>query len=140
MCAIVAGNRPEPNGQVLGFPELRVSLRHIMFELSRLNNNTMEPCGNLAFAAFLTATSKQNDKGDEVRSFHLQSDGLEINLFADTASSVVDIVGHLQEKIKDLDLSREKKYLSKLRKSSLVLRSTMPTCRKEVRSVHLARP
>jgi hypothetical protein len=114
---LVAGNRPEPNGQVLGFPELRVSLRHIMFELSRLNNNTMEPCGNLAFAAFLTATSKQNEKGDVVRSFHLQSDSLEINLFADTASSVVDIVGHLQEKIKDLDLSREKKYLSKLRKS-----------------------
>lgn len=114
---LVAGNRPEPNGPVLSFPELRVSLRHIMFELSRLNNSTMEPCGNLAFAAFLTATSKQNDKGDEVRSFHLQSDGLEINLFADTASSVVDIVGHLQEKIKDLDLSREKKYLSKLRKS-----------------------
>ncbi|KAN0104420.1 hypothetical protein V8E51_010165 [Hyaloscypha variabilis] len=114
---LVAGNRPEPNGQVLSFPELRVSLRHIMFELSHLNNNTMEPCGNLAFAAFLTATSKHNDKGDEVRSFHLQSDGLEINLFADTASSVVDIAGHLQEKIKDLDLSREKKYLSKLRKS-----------------------
>ena len=114
---LVAGNRPEPNGQVLSFPELRVSLRHIMFELSHLNKNTMEPCGNLTFAAFLTATSKQNDKGDEVRSFHLQSDGLEINLFADTASSVVDIAGHLQEKIKDLDLSREKKYLSKLRKS-----------------------
>ncbi|KAH8775736.1 hypothetical protein F5882DRAFT_504016 [Hyaloscypha sp. PMI_1271] len=114
---LVAGNRPEPNGQVLGFPELRVSLRHIMFELSRLNNNTMEPCGNLAFAAFLTATSKQNERGDVIRSFHLQSDSLEINLFADTASSVVDIVGHLQEKIKDLDLSREKKYLSKLRKS-----------------------
>lgn len=114
---LVAGNRPDPNGQVLEFPELRVSLRHIMFELSRLNNDTMEPCGNLAFAAFLTANSKHNEKGDEVRSFHLQSDGLEINLFADTASSVVDIVGHLQQKIKDLDLSREKKYLSKLRKS-----------------------
>jgi hypothetical protein len=114
---LVVGNRPEPNNQVLDFPELRVSLRHIMFELSRLNNNTMEPCGNLTFAAFLTATSKQNDNRDEVRSFHLQSNGLEINLFADTASSVVDIVGHLQDKIKDLDLSREKKYLSKLRKS-----------------------
>jgi len=77
----------------------------------------MEPCGNLSFAAFLTATSKLNDAGEEVRSFHVKSDALEINLFADTASSVVDVIGHLQDKIKDLDLSREKKYFRKLRKS-----------------------
>jgi hypothetical protein len=76
----------------------------------------MEPCGNLAFAAFLTATSKQNAAAEEIRSFHIKSDALEINLFAETASSVVDVVGNLQEKIKDLDLSREKRYFQKLRK------------------------
>ncbi|CZR62481.1 related to CSF1 protein [Phialocephala subalpina] len=114
---LVLANRLELDGPVLEFPELRVSLRQIMFELSRWNNGLMEPCGNLAFAAHLTATTKVNDTGSEVRSFHLNSDGLEINLFADTASSVVDVVGHLQDKIKDLDLSREKQYLRKLRKS-----------------------
>lgn len=113
---LVVANRLEPHGPVLAFPELRVGLRHIMFELSRWNDSTMEPCGNLAFAAFLTATSKQNDAGDEIRSFHLKSDGLEINLFAETASSVVDVIGNLQDKIKDLDLSREKNYFRKLRK------------------------
>ncbi|KUJ06273.1 uncharacterized protein LY89DRAFT_633199 [Mollisia scopiformis] len=114
---LVLANRLEPDGPVLDFPELRMSLRQVMFELSRWSNGSMEPCGNLAFAAHLTATSKLNDSGNEVRSFHMNSDGLEINLFADTASSVVDVVGHLQDKIKDLDLSREKKYLQKLRKS-----------------------
>ena len=113
---LVVANRLEPRGLVLAFPELRVGLRHIMFELSRWNESAMEPCGNLAFAAFLTATSKQNAAGDEVRSFHLKSDGLEINLFAETASSVVDVIGNLQDKIKDLDLSREKNYFRKLRK------------------------
>jgi hypothetical protein len=114
---LVLANRLEPNGPVLEFPELRINLRQVMFELSRWSNDTMEPCGNLAFAAFLTAASKLNDSGQEVRSFHLKSSGLEINLFADTASSVVDVIGHLQDKIKDLDLSREKNYLRKLRKS-----------------------
>ncbi|KAK6609856.1 fermentation associated protein [Botrytis cinerea] len=88
-----------------------------MFELSRLNNGTMEPCGNLAFAAFLTATSKKNEIGDDVRSFNLTSNGLEINLFAETASSVVDVMGHLQNKIRDIDFTREKQYLKKFRKS-----------------------
>ncbi|KAG4431597.1 hypothetical protein IFR05_012923 [Cadophora sp. M221] len=114
---LVVSNRLEPSGPVLEFPELRMNLRQIMFELSRWNGNGMEPCGNLAFAASLNATSKTNHTGDEVRSFHLKSDGLQINLFADTASSVVDVIGHLQHKIKDIDLSREKNYLRKLRKS-----------------------
>ncbi|KAH7314140.1 hypothetical protein BKA65DRAFT_516209 [Rhexocercosporidium sp. MPI-PUGE-AT-0058] len=114
---LVVTNRLEPTGPVLEFPEVRMSLREIMFELSRWNGNGMEPCGNLAFTASLNATSKTNHTGDEIRSFHLKSDGLQINLFADTASSVVDVIGHLQHKIKDIDLSREKKYLRKLRKS-----------------------
>jgi hypothetical protein len=113
---LVFANRLDQRGPALTFPELRVGLRHIMFELSQWNGSAMEPCGNLAFAAFLTATSKQNAAGQEVRSFHLKSDSLEINLFAETASSVVDVIGNLQDKIKDLDLSREKNYFRKLRK------------------------
>ncbi|TVY91331.1 Protein CSF1 [Lachnellula willkommii] len=117
---LVLANRVEQNGPVLAFPELRVSLQHIMFELSRPNSlGIMESCGNLAFAAFLTAESKLSNTGDVVRSFHLKSDALKINLFAETASSVVDVMGYLQDKIKDVDLSREKNYLRKLRKSRL---------------------
>jgi hypothetical protein len=114
---LLVANRPEHPGPVFEFPQLRMRLRQITFELSRWNDDVMEPCGNLSFGALLTASSKLNDVGDEVKSFHLKSDGLEINLFADTASSVVDVIGHLQEKIKDIDLSREKQYLRKLRKT-----------------------
>ena len=114
---LVISNRLEQSGPVLEFPELRVGLHQIMFQLARSKNGSMEPCGNLSFAAFLTATSKPNNLGDVVRSFHAKSDGLEINLFAETASSVVDIMGHLQHKIRDLDLSREKTYFRRLRKS-----------------------
>ena len=46
----------------------------------------------------------------------MTSNGLEINIFAETASTVVDVLGHLQDRIKDLDLSREKSYLQKLRR------------------------
>ncbi|KAF7886884.1 uncharacterized protein EAF02_003531 [Botrytis sinoallii] len=114
---LLVANRLEAHGATYEFPEIHVSLHRIMFELSRLNNGTMEPCGNLAFAAFLTATSKKNEIGDDVRSFNLTSNGLEINLFAETASSVVDVMGHLQNKIKDIDFTREKQYFKKLRKS-----------------------
>ncbi|RDW92165.1 hypothetical protein BP5796_01559 [Coleophoma crateriformis] len=112
---VQACNRLEQRGPVLTLPELRIGLRQIVLELSRWDEKGMEVCGNVAFGAFLTATSKLTSSGEEVRSFHLKSDQLEINLFAETASCAVDILGHLQNKIKDLDLSREKKYLRKLR-------------------------
>ncbi|QSZ33892.1 hypothetical protein DSL72_005466 [Monilinia vaccinii-corymbosi] len=114
---LLVANRLESLGPTYEFPEIHIDLHRIMFELSRLNNGTMEPCGNLAFAAFLTATSKKNEMGDDVRSFNLKSNGLEINLFAETASSVVEVMGHLQNKIKDIDFTREKQYLKKFRKS-----------------------
>ncbi|KAL3418260.1 fermentation associated protein [Phlyctema vagabunda] len=112
-----ATNRLNAEGPALAFPEIRVGLRHIIFQLSKWADDHMEPCGSLIFEAFLTATSKQTESRDDVRSYHLRSDKLEINLFAETASSVVDIMGHLKNKIKDLDLSREKNYLRKLRKA-----------------------
>ncbi len=114
---LVVANRPEQPGPIFEFPQLRMRLRQITFELSRWNKNIMEPCGNLSFGAILTISSKISIIGDEIKSIHLKSDGLEINLFADTASSVVDVIGHLQEKIKDIDFSREKQYLRKLRKN-----------------------
>jgi hypothetical protein len=114
---LVLANRLEQQGPALVFPELRVTLRQILIQLSRWDKKAMVPCGNLAFAVFLNATSKLNDSGDEVRSYNLKSDALEINLLAETVSSVVDIMGNLQDKIKDLDLTREKEYIRKLRKS-----------------------
>ncbi|KAI9641087.1 Macrophage colony-stimulating factor 1 receptor [Ciborinia camelliae] len=114
---LLVANRLEQHGPRYEFPEIHINLHRIMFELSRLNNGILEPCGNLAFAAFLTATSKKNEMGDDVRSFNLTSNGLQINLFAETASSVVDVMGHLQNKIKDIDFTREKQYFKKFRKS-----------------------
>lgn len=111
-----AANRLEQDGPALQFPEVHLNLKHIMCELSRVNETGMEPCGNFTFAAKLSATSKRLGRGDEVRYYHVKSEVLEINLFAETASTVLDVMGHLQDRIKDLDLSREVLYLQKLRK------------------------
>jgi hypothetical protein len=111
-----AANRLELHGPILSYPEIHIGLRHIMFDLSRVSETGLDSCGNFAFAAYLTASSKRTENGDEVRSYHVKSDALEINLFAETASTVVDVMGHLQDRIKDLDLSREVQYLQKIRK------------------------
>ncbi|KAI1004516.1 hypothetical protein K3495_g3697 [Podosphaera aphanis] len=114
---LAAMNYFEPKGPILEFPEFCIVSHRVMFELSRCNQRSIEPCGNVTFAASLTATSKKDKLGDESRSYHIKSNSLKINLFSDTASSVVEVLGHLQNKIKDLGLSGEKNYLRKLHES-----------------------
>lgn len=115
---IKAANRLEHSGPILQFPEVHVGMRHIMFDLSRWTGSNMEPCANFGFAAFLTATTVKAPDGEDVRSYQVKSDALEINLFAGTATTVVDVLKHFQERIKDLDLSRERHYLRKLSKAT----------------------
>lgn len=111
-----AANRLNQSGPLLLFPEIRVGLREITFELSRITSGNIEPCGNFTYAAYFTASSKSSVSGQQVRSYHLMSEAMEVNIFADTASTVLDVMGHLQSRFRDLNLSREKQYLQKLRK------------------------
>ena len=111
---IKAMNRTGKDGPSLRYPEIRIGLRGISFELARIQGTDHQPCGNLQFEAYATCASKRNEAGVLVRSYHIKSGALEVNLFAETASTVVDVVGNLQDRIKDIDLSKEVKYLQNI--------------------------
>lgn len=104
-------------GPVLENPEIHINLRQIMFNIEKGTAEEMRSCGNLAFGALVTATSRESEDGTELRSFDFKSDAFEINFSSDTVSTFVDVVGYMGDKIKDLDTSRELEYLRKLRQS-----------------------
>lgn len=115
---MVAINCHSTRGSILKYPELRISLHQMFIKLARGNTiGTLESCGSLAVAASATISSKMNDFGFEKRSSHLNSNSLKIILSSNTASTALDVIGYLQDKIKDIDLSRENNYLRKFRKS-----------------------
>ncbi|KAK3365418.1 hypothetical protein B0H63DRAFT_566033 [Podospora didyma] len=101
-------------------------IAHILFALDSIHlgmanrkgtAEVMTSCGNLAFGALITASSRPTEDGKEKRFFNVRSNAFEINLSPDTVSTVVDVLGHMGDKIKDLDTSRELEYLRKLRQS-----------------------
>ncbi|KAI0017508.1 hypothetical protein F4780DRAFT_755248 [Xylariomycetidae sp. FL0641] len=102
---------------VLENPEVHVNLREISFDIKRGTAKEMRSCGNLAFSALITATTKESEDGHESRCFDFKSDGFLVNLSSDTVSTVVDVLGYMGDKIKDLDTSKELDYLRKLRSS-----------------------
>jgi hypothetical protein len=105
-----------PDKKRLLLPEAVAHLQNISIEMTLSDAETIRRCGNLTFGATIQATSqKDSDSEPGRRVYSVRSSGLEVNIFADTASAVVDVMNHLQDKIKDLDLSKEKKYLKRLR-------------------------
>lgn len=99
---------------VLALPEAIILLQEINVGLTLSDPHSTRQCGNVTFGAVIQITAEGDIKFPR-RVYRVKSTGLEVNIFADTASAVVDVMNHLQDKIKDLDLSVEKKYLRKLR-------------------------
>ncbi|KAK4230008.1 protein CSF1 [Podospora fimiseda] len=110
-------NRIDQHGPILTYPEFNVNLRHVAFEIQKGTAEAMNSCGNVAFGAVVTASSRPGEDGKDKRFFNVVSDAFEVNLSPDTVSTVVDVLGYMGDKIKDLDTTRELEYLRKLRQS-----------------------
>lgn len=99
---------------ILDNPEVHVNIRKIGFDIIK---GPDESCGNLAFGALITASTRELENGQVLRAFDFMSDGFSANLSPDTVSTFVDVLGHMRDKFKSLDTSRELEYLRKLRQS-----------------------
>ncbi|KAM0283075.1 hypothetical protein ACHAQH_002678 [Verticillium albo-atrum] len=108
-------NRHETHRPILAQPELHVNLRSIMFDIQKGSEGAMRSCGSITLGALISASTRHTDTGDEERSFNFRSHGLDIQLSPETISTVMEILGYMGGKIKDLDTARELEYLRKIR-------------------------
>ncbi|KAF8423097.1 hypothetical protein EV426DRAFT_603841 [Tirmania nivea] len=117
---VYASNKPNKALQPLDIPEVYVELKHITVGLFKKvpKNNLPEPCGHITLHASLLCSSEVGSQGKRIRAFYLRSHSFKFDISPETASTVVDVTGHLQDKLKDFNLSPEVKYLRKLRKSN----------------------
>lgn len=93
----------------LGHPEFHINVSRIALELRKRERSRSRPYGGLAVDIGLVATSKPNERDELVRAYHITSKALDVQLFAETASLVIDIAAHLQNRIKNLDLTKDVK-------------------------------
>lgn len=116
---VYASNKPNKGRRPLDLPDIFLEFEKITATLTKnVPNTPLEPCGHIRLHASLLCSSQVGARGKPIRAFYLKSHSLKADLFVETASTVVDITGHLQDSLKDLDLSAEVKYLRKLRKSN----------------------
>ncbi|KAI1193682.1 hypothetical protein F5X97DRAFT_313265 [Nemania serpens] len=103
---------------VLDSPEVHVNVRQIGFDITKESDDGIRSCGNLSFGALITASTRELEDGQVLRAFDFTSDGFSVNLSPDTVSTFLDVLGHIRDRFKKLDTSRELEYLRKLRQSN----------------------
>lgn len=116
---VYATNKPSKALEPVEIPEIYLELKHITVGLAKkVQKGPPEPCGHIGLHASLLCSSQMDSRGKRIRAFYVKSQTCRIDLFPETASTVVHVTGHLQDKLKDFSLSPEVKYLRKLRKSN----------------------
>ncbi len=101
----------------LRLPSVSVLLRRIELSLKLSRNGNYHRCGNITFAISLGCSSKPNAAGKEVQNYQVICSGLDVNVHAETAASIVNLVNYLQQRITDLGITRHATYLRRLRQS-----------------------
>ncbi|PWY89504.1 fermentation associated protein [Aspergillus sclerotioniger CBS 115572] len=101
-------------GHAMEYPEFHVDTSNISLDLRKEEASRSRSYCSFAIDAKLQGTTT-GDSGETRRVFHLTSRRFDIELFPETAALVVDMAAHLQERIKELDLSQEVKRFKRLR-------------------------
>lgn len=110
-----ASNRgPDMRAKSL-IPEVRAHIQDIGASLHVRERGKTRHCGNATLSIALHFTSKAGQNGLLTRELNVRSNSLEVNAYPETASTIVDVINHLQDRIKHLDLSKEVDYLRRLR-------------------------
>lgn len=109
-------NMEEESTKPLALPELNAQLQRISVELMLSSQRgPIRRCGNITTSLSLVGTVQHETRRKVKRAYRARSPGIDINMYAETASAVVDVINHLQDRLRELDLSKEKEYLQRIR-------------------------
>lgn len=116
---IIATNHDPAHINNLTHPEIEIRLETVKLDLLRSAEDVSYQCGDVKFGLILKSSAKADERGSLVPSYQVKVAGPQINIYTESASIVVAIVGHLQDTLKTIEVSKEVKTLGKLGYSRL---------------------
>lgn len=98
-------------------PEVKASVQDIGARLWIDDHGNHVPCGKVVMDVNVNFSIPVDDQGHATRELQLRSKSLEVNAYPETAPTMVDVINHLQDRLRDLDVSKEVEYMRRLRDS-----------------------
>jgi len=121
-----ATNRDSDHRQASRYPELELKVKGMEMNLTRPDIFELRSCGDIGIEAIFKCTSEVDATGNLIQAYHVRSTNFEINLYAETVSAALEILTHLQNRLKSIDLSNEVKSLRKHRRATLRSEAIVP--------------
>lgn len=109
-----ATNRSPDLEQPLNFPDLEIRSNGVNAALMRSEKHKLHPCGHINLGLVLKSNASRNERNELIRAYQVQSHGLSAEIYAETASMVLEILAHLQDTLKTIDVPKEVKGLRRL--------------------------
>lgn len=106
-----ASNRAMPSDII---PNVTAHVQDIGARLHIKERDDMRPCGNATLSITLQFSNLM-ENGASIRELKVRSLGTDVNVYPETAPTIVDVINHLQDRMKHLDLSKEVDYLRRVR-------------------------
>jgi hypothetical protein len=105
----IVTNQAQSTSRGLSVPNMSAKIQDIGASLVTQSNHKNHPCGSMLMELWL------DFDGDTTRQLLVRSSQLRVDIHPATAATIVDVINHLQDRIRHLDLSSEVEYLRRIR-------------------------
>jgi len=112
---VTVHNESTTSADHVSIPVILAKVESIFVSLYLVENNHRQPCGHARMALLLQTEAVPEQSKSFVGDILIASDFLDVEVSTDTASTMVDVITHIQQKLVMLDLTKEIEYLRKLR-------------------------
>ena len=113
-------NRSSEVDTPLPFPEIHLALGQMVTRVDSSKGNKKQQSACVKFALDLGCTISKRSNTDFSRMFKLTAVGPAIQIDEDTSPILINLLAHFQERMKRLDLSKERQYLRRLRHPQMI--------------------
>ena len=124
--AVRAHNIIEGSRQVYETPQFAVGVREIAVGISRKERYSNANYGSFSTGLHISGITETDEKGNQLQVYKISSKGINVDMFEETASLVIDIATFLQERIKSITISEQAKNLKPIRRLTMAALTERP--------------
>lgn len=114
-----AANTNLESDRDLTVPDVHVTFDDIQIELTQFKHANLDPSGGLSLSLALKSTSETNNKNELIRTYQILTHNFAAQIHSQTASILLDIISHLQDTLKTIDVAKEVRGLRRLTRARL---------------------
>ena len=105
-------NRRGPMSKV---PDILIVVRKVDIRVGKVLEGRQNDCGSINFDVLASCKNRSTSLNKNVQDFQIRCSSFRVDFFTETAETSLSIADHVQAKFKHVDLSKERKYLRRLR-------------------------